>query len=201
MVRLMYNNQYVEEHSLYKKCSSTLSKVSRKDYPDRYSFNGNVNCLDLDHYEKHILRKSQNDCTMDAVIGADVYDSDKTYKGLLMIEFRMDYENLARLSQTNMEYKVSYSKGLLSGECPICPISFFVFDDSFATQAENWFSRRNREGGVFKNCRAISVSFLSSQLDDVQENTGTCFTFDKDMVWMDIKPDDEPEKGDAFLNN
>ena len=91
----IYNNEVVRGHSIYPVCHSTLNAVSRRDYGNTYSFRPDIECLDMDTYEKNVLRKGQPDCTVDAVIGISTYENNRVSSPrLLLVELRMDYDNI-----------------------------------------------------------------------------------------------------------
>lgn len=138
MEEWIYNNKIVQEHSLFRFCGSTLNDVSDKDYQGKYKFNSDIECLDIDEYEKNILRKQQSFHTGDAVIGIYTYENNRsTDPRLLVVELRMGYINIAHLSKKAMEDKVTYTKSLLGGEKPINKESIFIFNNGFISQARN----------------------------------------------------------------
>ena len=155
----IYNNEVVRGHSIYPVCHSTLNAVSRRDYGNTYSFRPDIECLDMDTYEKNVLRKGQPDCTVDAVIGISTYENNRVSSPrLLLVELRMDYDNIKNLSKTAMENKVIYTKKLLGRKVAIELKSIFLFKEKLASQAKSWFNRQSRTGGELNNCRACSVS-------------------------------------------
>lgn len=165
MEQLVYNNDTVAAHSLYNKCGSTLNEVSNRDYPGKDYFNKEILCLDMDIYEKNVLHSESPDCTVDAVIGISSYESSRTHNPrLLLIELRIDYKNIANLSKSEMERKVTHTKSLLSGEKAIEKGCLFIFNDSISSQAKNWFSRQERTKGILKDCSACSVSDFSTKV-------------------------------------
>ena len=104
MENWIYNNSVVEKHSLYPLCNSTLNEVSNRDYPNTNYFNPNIKCLDMDTYEKNILRKSYANHTADAVIGISTYENNQELNPrLLLIELRIGYESTSNLSKTEIE--------------------------------------------------------------------------------------------------
>lgn len=127
MEQLVYNNEVVAAHSFYPLCHSFLNTVSNKDYPGHDYFNPEIECLDMDFYEKNVLHKAQADHTVDAVIGVQTYENNQgTNARLLLVELRMGYESAKRLSKEEIEGKSTHTKALLSGEKAIHRISFFV---------------------------------------------------------------------------
>lgn len=163
MAEWIYNNTVVERHSLFPACGSTLNEVSNRDYPNSNYFNPDIECLDMDTYEKKVLRKSHADRTVDAVMGISTYENNRDLNPrFLLIELRIGYESASNLSKTEMEGKVSYTKSLLGGEKTIEKGSLFIFSQSVASQAERWFDRQSRTGGEIKNCKACSVSDFST---------------------------------------
>ena len=144
-------------------CGSTLNEVSNLDYPNSNYFNPDIECLDMDTYEKKVLRKSHADHTVDAVIGISTYENNRELNPrLLLIELRIGYESASNLSKTEMEGKVCYTKSLLGGEKTIEKESLFIFSQRVASQAERWFDRQSRTGGEIKNCKACAVSDFST---------------------------------------
>lgn len=93
-----YNNAIVEKHSFHAISGSTLNEVSNRDYPNSDYFNPDIECLDMDTYERIPIEK----------------------------------ENL------------------------------FIFSRKIAAQAERWFDRQSRTGGVIKDCKVCSVDDFSS---------------------------------------
>lgn len=170
MAELIYDNGVVEGHSLYLLCGSTLNEVSKRDYPASDYFNSDIQCLDMDTYEKTILRKSHAEHTVDAVIGISTYENNQALNPrLLLIELRMGYKNVSNLSKTEMERKVTHTKSLLGGEKTIERESVFLFDKTVASQAERWFDRQSRTGGELKDCKVCSVSDFSTIIKSISD--------------------------------
>lgn len=158
-----YNNAIVEKHSFHAISGSTLNEVSNRDYPNSDYFNPDIECLDMDTYESKVLRKSQADRTVDAVIGISTHANNRSLNPrLFLIELRIGYENVSNLSKTEMEGKVSHTRALLGGEIPIKKENLFIFSRKIAAQAERWFDRQSRTGGVIKDCKVCSVDDFSS---------------------------------------
>ena len=163
MAAWISDNAVVEQHSLYRSCCSTLNEVSNRDYPNSNYFNPGIKCLDMDTYESDILRKSQADHTVDAVIGISTYENNRVLNPrLLLIELRIGYKSDSNLSKTEMEKKVTYTKSLLGGEKTIEKEILFIFNKKVVSQAERWFYRQSRTGGEIKNCKVCSVSDFSN---------------------------------------
>lgn len=154
----VYNNEVLRGHSLYYSCPSTLNEVSNRDYPNTNYFNPDIECLNMDFYEHKVLRKWQANNTVDAVIGISSYEKNQAKNPrLLLVELRIDYDNVSNLSKTEMERKVCYTKSLLSGEKPINRESVFIFNEKLASRAVSWFSRESRTGGELQNSLVYSV--------------------------------------------
>lgn len=162
MEEWIYNNKIVQEHSLFRFCGSTLNGVSDKDYHGKYKFNPDIECLDIDNYEKNVLKKQQSFHTGDAVIGISTYENnrDKDLR-LMVVELRMGYVSISNLSKKDMEAKVTYTKSLLGGEKSISRESIFIFNNGFIAQAKSWFNRNSRTGGELRNCIPVSASEFS----------------------------------------
>lgn len=162
MEEWIYNNNIVQEHSLFRFCGSTLNDVSDKDYQGKYKFNPDIECLDIDNYEKNVLKKQQSFHTGDAVIGISTYENNRDKDPRLMVvELRMGYVSISNLSKKDMEAKVTYTKSLLGGEKSISRESIFIFNNGFIAQAKSWFNRNSRTGGELRNCIPVSASEFS----------------------------------------
>ena len=159
MEAIVFDNSIVRESALYCSCADTLFNVSNRDYPNRYSFDVRIECLDMDSYEKNVC-KGNPDNTVDAVIGVCncTNDKRKTLKRLMLIEFRMDYQNLHNLSVTQMNKKVLHTRRLLGGDIYIDTNNYFIFDNCIGEQAKRLFANKANEVGSFKNCIAWSVN-------------------------------------------
>ena len=48
MEPIVYNNDFLKRHSLYRHCASTLNAVSERDYPNKNYFDAHIECLDMD---------------------------------------------------------------------------------------------------------------------------------------------------------
>lgn len=164
MEALIYNNSTLREHSLSKKCLSTLYDVSCRDYGNTYCFNPDIQCLDIDTYEKK-LRKGSPSHTGDAVIGISTYkDNTENNPRLLIIELRMGYSNPSNLSHSEIAYKISYTRSLLGGEGTIDEESVLIFNDNAVSRAKSWLSRRNKTCAELRKCIACSVSDFNSMV-------------------------------------
>lgn len=76
MEPIVYDNDILRKHSLYPHCCNTLQNVSNRDYPNRYSFNPQIECLDIDPYEKKIHSGHPNntkDINIQMVLNMRVY--------------------------------------------------------------------------------------------------------------------------------
>lgn len=198
MEEWIYNNKIVQEHSLFPLCGSTLNDVSNKDYAGKYKFNPDMECLDMDEYEKNVLRKGQSFHTGDAVMGISTYENNRSMSPrLLVVELRMGYVSTSNLSKKDMEDKVTYTKSLLGGEKPINSESIFIFNNGFIEQAKSWFARNRRTGGELKNCIPVSVSEFSEKVksqsdfpyipihkeENVRKNILQC---EKEADWINV---------------
>lgn len=165
MEQIVFENAVIQRSSLYRKCAGTLQELSQRDYSDKYEFNPNIECLDLDVYEKN-TRKGNLNRTMDAVIG--ICDcSTKKHKSnerLLLVELRMGYRNVNNLSVTDLVNKVSHSKIILGTEIPIDKNNIFIFDDKVYPQAVRWFSSRGNARGELKYYLVHSVTTFRSYI-------------------------------------
>lgn len=164
----IYNNKVVQRHSFYPLCKSTLNDVSNRDYPNTDFFYPDIECLDMDTYEKNILRKDQPNHTVDAVIGiANYKNNHASGSRLLLVELRINYKSASNLSKSEMEGKVIHTKALLGGEISINNESIFVFNNELIPQAKWWFNREKRTGGELTHCEAWSIKEFSSNIKSI----------------------------------
>lgn len=170
MEELIYNNDILGKHSLSCHCMSTLNTVSQRDYGNRYPFDPGIKCLDIDTYEKDILRKDLSFRTGDAVIGISTYQ-DNTAKAprLLIVELRMGYDNPSNLSKSAITDKIDYTKSLLGGEITINKESILVFKDEIISQARSWLNRQSKTNGQLKLCIPCSVSEFGSIIRSAED--------------------------------
>ena len=168
----VYNNEIIKRHSLYELCHSALNDVSNRDYPGTDYFDRKILCLDMDTYEKDILRKTHPQPTMDAVIGVSSFgNSQVNGSGLLFIELRIGFKNISNLSRTEIERKLAHTKDLLGGEIAIVKDSVFVFNNRLSPVARRWFDRQGRAGNSLSHCIACSVSDFSNIIKSVDHHT------------------------------
>ena len=161
MATWIYNNDILREHPIYGCCSSYIYDVSNRDYPNKKYFERvrDMECLDMDQYEKNINKSPNPDCTTDAVIGICNYDNQQARNPrLLCVELRMDYQSIRTFSKTDFERKVVHTKGLLGQNITVEKTSLFVFSDKLEAQAVRWFDRIGKEGGILKNVKPCGVS-------------------------------------------
>lgn len=150
MVPVVFDNKALSHHSLYGKCSDTLTAVSERDYPGRDYFDPAIECLDMDSYETKVSH-GQSGSTMDAVIGISDCDNKRMLNSrLLLVELRLDYKSANNFSKTKLESKISHTKDLLGVEMMIDKQSVFVFSESVAPRARHWIEAYKHEGGDIK---------------------------------------------------
>ena len=140
MEPIVYNNDFLKRHSLYRHCASILNAISERDYPKKNYFDTRIECLDMDTYEKKCGGNA--DCTVDAVIGvSNCVNKVTSSHRLLLVELRMLYVNANNLSKTELEQKVIHTKDLLGSELSIDKNNIFVFTDNVAPQARSFITR------------------------------------------------------------
>lgn len=165
MEQIIYNNSILEKHSIYNKCHNFLQNVSDRDYPQKYIFNSDIECLDIDTFEKKCHPK-QAKKTVDAVIGICSCRNDKSVskERLLLIEFRMNYTTTNNLSVTELKNKVNETKNILSYEININNEYYFIFNNNVIKQFKGWFSRKGNEKKYFKNYIPWSVDEFNNNI-------------------------------------
>lgn len=162
MEPVVFDNETLRRHPIYASCRNTLNAVSNRDYPDSDFFRPDIECLDLDWYEKEHC-DGQADCTVDAVLGiCDCRNKRRSAYRLLLVELRLNYKSERNLSKTDMERKVLHTKEILGNELPVERESVFIFDDRIAGRARNWFYRQAQGGGELRFCVPYAVSDFPS---------------------------------------
>lgn len=158
MEPVVFDNATVRRHSIHASCHNTLNAVSNRDYPNSDFFRPDIECLDLDAYEKEHCG-GQADCTVDAVLGiCSCHNKRKSAYRLLLVELRMNYQSERNLSKTDMERKVLHTRDILGEELAIERESIFIFNNRIAERVRNWFSRQAQSGGELRFCRPYAVS-------------------------------------------
>lgn len=176
MEPIVYNNDFLKRHSLYRHCASTLNAVSERDYPKKNYFDTRIECLDMDTYEKKCGGNA--DCTVDAVIGISKCVNKVTSSHrLLLVELRMLYVNANNLSKTELEQKIKHTKDLLGSELSIDKNNIFVFTDNVAPQARSFINRLMQGSKYFI---VWSVSDFRNNIKSIDE-----------MPYIPINPPDK----------
>lgn len=138
------HSDIIVTHSLYSHFGCSLSEISDRDYPGKSYIKEDIKALDLDSYETS-LPNSQNDCTVDGVVGICNERQGSPCNGRhLLVELRMDYRNVENLSVSGIRQKDVHSRDLLIAcpdHTPIDRSLCLVFDPSIIFQAERWVNR------------------------------------------------------------
>lgn len=162
----VFDNNFLQRHFLIDVCKAQLQDISERDYPSEgFSFDSRIECLDMDSYER--VRSPHNIYkTVDAVIGICACSTNKRKSNprLLLIELRMGYENVERLSVSRLLGKVAHTRDLLGSELSIERKSCFIFNRKIFNQARRWFSDRGNEVGEFKHFVVYSVDEFNSNI-------------------------------------
>lgn len=142
----------------------TLAEISKKDYEHQnYFAKENIPALDIDAYEIS-LRKGNMECTADAVIGICSKSGDKIhFPRLMMLELRLDYDNVRNLSTTELVQKKSHTSDILKGcdNLSIDPNYCLIFREGFDMQAHNWLERENRGNSITDSWLCLTIkSFI-----------------------------------------
>lgn len=169
MEPIIYNNDFLKQHSLYKHCASTLNAVSERDYPKKNYFDTRIECLDMDTYETNNCGGNA-DCTVDAVIGISNCDNKvASSHRLLLVELRMGYVKANNLSKTELEQKIKHTKDLLGSELSIDKNNIFVFTDNVAPQARSFMNRLMQGSKYLKTFIVWSVSNFRNNVKSIDE--------------------------------
>lgn len=169
MEAVAFENAIIKAHPFYRQCGATLETVSKKDYPNNDYFDTSILCLDMDAYEIATRRGQQKE-TVDAVIGVKDYRQNRfTNQRLLLVELRMNYNNVNNLSKSKLEDKVRHTRELLGAGTPIETYSWFVFKNSKIEQAKRWFEDQSRAGGDIKHFIPLSTDMFNDSVKREQD--------------------------------
>lgn len=157
MALVIFDNEIVESHSLFVQCGSSLSVISEKDYQGKRYFPEGISALDLDAYETK-LSKTNNDCTVDAVIGIANYRNKLTNRRLQLIELRLNYKSSDTLSGTKLKGKINHSLSLMGRTIPIDPTVLFIFSENVYFEAQRRINNEGYAKGSSMKWVAISPS-------------------------------------------
>lgn len=171
MEQIIFNNYVIRRHQLYNRCHELIQNVSDRDYPNKYSFNLEIECLDIDAYVKG-THPEQSRSSVDAVIGICSCRNDRTQinERLLLLEFRMDYKNINNLSSTELIRKIEGTIDILGYDIKINDEYYFLFDNGVINQVKSWFNRKKCEKPNFKYYIAWSVDDFNNNvlsIDDI----------------------------------
>ena len=158
MEALIYDNGIITEHKLYPVCGKKLQDVSEKDYHGKKYFDGRIECLDMDFYEKAVCNGDRNE-TVDAVIGVKKHLDKNRFSNpyLMLLELRMGYENVGNLSGTKLADKVSHTKELLGRDVDLYDMVYFIFKNNVVQRAISMFRNLKLGNKNLKNCEPIST--------------------------------------------
>lgn len=170
MEQIIFNNSTIRKHNIYNCCHNTLQYISDRDYPNKYTFNSDIECLDIDKYVKD-SHPHQPTESVDAVIGICFCKNDKTTTNerLLLIEFRMDYINVNNLSSTELISKVEETINILGYDININDEYYFLFNNSVINQVKSWFNRKKLEKPNFKYYIPCSVDDFNNKILSIDD--------------------------------
>lgn len=144
--RLRHYPDIILNHSLAKRgFASDLCTLSERDCPRKGYFATTViPALDMDAYERS--RPGSNDKTCDAVIGVCDRHNNRTFRSrLLLMELRMNFDNIRNLSKKELTGKERHTCDLLRDfgeDCPTGRYFCLVFKPAREQEAKNWVSRQ-----------------------------------------------------------
>lgn len=195
---LVFDNSIIENHIFYSLCGDTLSMVSKKDYEHTDYFNPKIKCLDMDNYEKKILKTSHADNTMDAAIGvANYVNNKKTKNRLLLVELRMGYKSCKNLSKENIRGKIKHTRDLLV-ESFIDETNYFIFTKDQVSEAEWWFNRESLNNNIFGKYRICSVEGFDEDIQD-PDNMPYVPIYSKEIIIESIAIHEEKNEWELFF--
>ena len=141
----VFCNEYVERHPLSNLYSADLEDLSFRDYHPRHYFKPGIKCIDLDGYAKS-FHSGYTQETVDAVIGLEEKEN-RSRRYLLLVELRLDYDNMKNLKVANLKAKEDNSKQMLrlDMDINICPELFLLFKHDVIQQAERYVRNLSRE--------------------------------------------------------
>lgn len=172
MKQKVFENSIIKRHPFYThtECKSTLNDIACKDYGEGSFFNKEIKAIDVDNYERYILRPPSLRHTVDAAIGIADYDGKKlTSERIQMIELKMDVHSIGTIVYDEYSQKVSYSTGILRGDIPLDDVVYFVYSDDFLAQARRGLSSIKEEHNDAKRWKAISTLTFKDEIKNQNE--------------------------------
>lgn len=159
-------NSFVTRHRIARLgYSSTLQEVANHDYKGRNYFASipEVDCLDLDTFEKAFHHDS--DTTCDAAIGICQYrDGREAHCEIQLVEFKMDVENPANQEYSRLCRKDSHSRELIADDgFPVAHACYLVFADGVASRAQSYITKRSREDRTRKMWVVTGISEFQTE--------------------------------------
>lgn len=151
--QLRHYPDIISDHPLAKRgFASDLCALSERDSPRKgYFAETEIPALDMDAYERS--RPGCNQKTCDAVTGVCYRHNNHMFQPkLILVELRMNYENIRNLSKTELTGKERHTCDLLSDfgeEYPTGNYLCLVFKPAREQEALNWVSRqKNGSSGI-----------------------------------------------------
>lgn len=161
---MVYCENTTKSHHLsnsHKDCLLSFNEMIQKESKNKKCtvFDDSCVVLDLDAVEAKIAQhESRNrNSTCDCTVGVKEND----VKKMLLIECRLNYENVNGITEGDLDAKVRGSKNLMGQDPAVLKMVYFVFKDKLKQQA---FSKLRRMKSNRKEYIAITIKELQKAI-------------------------------------
>ncbi|EZH75887.1 hypothetical protein ATO12_03595 [Aquimarina atlantica] len=133
-------------------CIESIDSICISDGAKKSPFSEEI-CLNLDKVESNLARKEKRNArkTMDFSFGSKSGNEKRT----VLCELRLNYKNVNNIKKSELDSKVSNSKGLLGHSPTIYSPNLFIFSSKLKNQAINRLRR------LYSNKSNVAVMDLS----------------------------------------
>lgn len=158
------NNTLVENHSIAKKCLSSLYEISEHDYrgEDYFPKERHISALDMDTYARKLTPTRSS---VDAVIGVCDYDGKKRSKErFLLVELKLDVVSVDSIKKADYLAKEDDTISMTGRDIPIDNNVYFVYSPKVYQLARRKLNSFNNE--THRKWKAVTSKELYSNLKE-----------------------------------
>lgn len=156
----------VDDFPIPVRFKTTLVEISKRDYKGKDYFHLPIKSLDLDSYENS-LKKSQEECTVDGVIGICNEKMGKPVNSKLhFVELKIDCESYRQLEINPLIKKQKRSLEIITSFDPLSSVDStlsIIYNPNFIQRAINWLEQQKRANKKLAGWKAFTPeSFLTT---------------------------------------
>ena len=141
MEELVYNNEIIELHRLYRRWGTTLRRLPHGGSQFKYD----IACLDMDEYEKakSMEQHRKQRKTTDTVIGVKELQGN-TDVWLMLVELKLEVTTGNSIGKSECVGKVNHTMDILNNDAGVYHNAFFVFPKDVVQKFILMFNEWNR---------------------------------------------------------